>query len=137
MSERDSVSFSGVMVVLWIRNLSLHFVANGGSSFMACSMTGSPPHTVDAPVRDTWRIWTNHATHLAPQRSDQAPPDPNLASHNTASDDMKLISTLASGAKEPKTGTDLWSSGLNFERNRLHIVVGDLEGTFCGLSKRP
>lgn len=44
ISARDRVSFSGVIVVLWIKNLSLHFAANGGSSFIAWSMTGSPPH---------------------------------------------------------------------------------------------
>ena len=33
------VSFSGVITVLWIRNLSLHLAFGGGSSFIACNMT--------------------------------------------------------------------------------------------------
>ena len=48
MSARYRVSFSGVMVVLLIKNPSLHLAANGGSSFMACSRTGSPPRNVNS-----------------------------------------------------------------------------------------
>jgi hypothetical protein len=33
------VSFSEVMSVLWIKNLSLHLAAVGGSSFKGCSIT--------------------------------------------------------------------------------------------------
>lgn len=39
MSCSGKVSFSGVMAVLWMRNLSLHFASSGGSSFIAWSMT--------------------------------------------------------------------------------------------------
>ena len=42
MSERDNGTLSGVMTVLSIRNLSLHFVASSRPSFMACRMTGFP-----------------------------------------------------------------------------------------------
>ena len=47
MSERDSVSSSGTIEVLWIKNLSWHLAASGGSSFMAIRKTRvSPPHNV-------------------------------------------------------------------------------------------
>lgn len=39
MSASESCSLSGVMLVLWIRNLSLHLALSGGSSFIACSIT--------------------------------------------------------------------------------------------------
>lgn len=39
ISLREPVSFSGVISVLWMRNLSLHLVLRGGSSFIACSIT--------------------------------------------------------------------------------------------------
>jgi hypothetical protein len=93
-----------VMVVLWIRNLSLHFTANGGSSFMACSMTGSPPHIIGGPVRDTWRVSTKHTTHLVPRRSDQVLLDPNLVLHSTASGRTKSISTV--GCKGTENGNE-------------------------------
>ena len=46
MLERYKVSFWGVMIMLLIKNLSSHLAANGGSSLMACSITGAPPHNV-------------------------------------------------------------------------------------------
>ena len=39
ISCSGSVSFSDVMSVLWIRNLSLHLAAVGGSSFLGCNIT--------------------------------------------------------------------------------------------------
>lgn len=41
ISLRGADSLSGVITVLWMRNLSLHLVLRGGSSFIACSITGS------------------------------------------------------------------------------------------------
>lgn len=108
MSERDRVSFSGVMVVLWIRNLSLHLVANGGSSFMACSMTSSPPQIVNKAVRDTWHVSAKHTTHLEPQRSDQAPPDLNSVLHSTAKDRCRVDKRLRVGCKEPGSRDKPW-----------------------------
>src|SRR5260221_12983112 len=39
MSANGNVSLSGVMMVVWMRNLSLHFVLRGGSSLSAWSIT--------------------------------------------------------------------------------------------------
>ena len=49
MSERDRVSFSSVIMVLWITSLSLHLVANVDSSFTA-RRTYSPPHGARSSV---------------------------------------------------------------------------------------
>jgi len=41
ISASGKVSLSGVMIVLWMRNLSLHFMCFGGSSLRAWSITKS------------------------------------------------------------------------------------------------
>ena len=123
MSERDSVSFSGVMVVLWIRNLSLHFAANGGSSFMACSMTSPAPHNVNSPVGHTWRVSTKRTTYHGPRHYDQVLPDLHSVSRSTTGDHTEMISTFEWGTSSGERGTDPGSCGLNFERNRLDVVI--------------
>ena len=67
MSCSDNVSFSGVIRVLCIRNLSLHLAARGGSSFIACSMTGKGPSVVDttkAQRRETRTLYFNTLPRL-------------------------------------------------------------------------
>ena len=58
MSCRGNVSFSCVMMVLWIRNLSLHFAPSGGSSFIACNTTKAlyirPASTTRAHTDAPW-----------------------------------------------------------------------------------
>lgn len=55
MSCRARFSLSGVMIVLWMRNLSLHFVFSGGSSLSACSITATRSPVSPQPCHPPWR----------------------------------------------------------------------------------
>ncbi len=72
-------SFSGEMIVLWMRNLSLHFVLIGRSSFMACNITGQrDPFSIRNAVRPP------DPTYLQPQPSLLAPPSQSSALRSKA-----------------------------------------------------
>lgn len=78
---------------------------------MACSMTSPPPHITNKVAEDVWRVSTGHATHLGPQRSDQAPPDLNLALHSTTKDHCRVDKRARVGNKGPGNGDgplELW-----------------------------
>jgi len=137
MSARDRVSFSGVIVVLWIKNLSLHLAAKGGSSFMAWSITGSPPHNVSSSI----------GIHDTFQRSRRLTLDLDALTrlHPTGiwsyavqlRDHTESISNLESNSKHLRMEADLGSGGLNFERHGLDIVIRDRQSAFHGLGERP
>lgn len=134
MSGWVRASFPGGRATLWTINLSLHLASNGGSSSMACNVTGSPPQNVISPVENGRR---KHTTHLEAQGFDRAPLGPNLVLRSTARDGMVSISTLESGTKNLGIETDPGSRCLNPECHGLGIVVRDRESAFYALSERP
>ena len=80
MSCRGSVSFSEVIRVLWIKNLSLHLAAVGGSSFIGCSMT-----RFNCIRHKQWsKVVVSTSTHLQHQHSLLALFFQNLDGHSTA-----------------------------------------------------
>ncbi len=77
--ERDS--FSGVTMVLWIKNLSLHFAERGGSSFIACSITWV---ILVSSRKAIWILKEGWGTHQILRQCLLVPPYPSLVGHSTA-----------------------------------------------------
>lgn len=122
-SCRSLVSFSGVMRVLWIRNLSLHLVDKGGSSFIGCSIT----------IEDVSKVEHGLNTRHIPETSTLSPgsilPEFGRTQYNY-------------GIYKPQEHPPLYlsahlgRSGLDFECYRLSIFVRDSQDLLDELRKR-
>lgn len=109
-----------------MRNLSLHFAPNGGSSFIACNMTG-------ACRQHARKDQQSRLAHLGLPPSRPAPLAPNLVARSTTrrpreSSDTKKVRLESSG--------HLWGGRLDLEGDGLAVLVGDCKRSFDMLGKR-